>query len=214
MENGPGQKVGMMATKPEGKSFADELLEDIRFTSHVRGLKTCNQCGSCTSVCPAARFSNGGYNPRTIVKRVLEGDRDILRDPIIWDCFYCYSCHMSCPQQVSPAILIQVLRTRAILEGYADEQMADFLDYGECFFEFGIGSTPNQFFPDVAKEWGPKWEKMRGEIEEIRQELGLMPTIPPDEAIDQIQYIMRRTGFLDYLEIFRKAYRKKHKGKR
>ncbi len=199
-----------MAQNSADKNFADELLEDVRFTSHVRGLKNCNQCGSCTSVCPAARYSEQGYNPRVIVKRVLDGDRDIVRDPIIWECFYCYSCHMRCPQQVSPATLIQVLRTRAILEGHADDEMADFVDYGECFFEFGIGSTPNQFFPDIAKEWGTKWQKMRRGIEKLREDLGLLPAIPPVEAIDQVQYIMRQTGFEAHLEIFRNAYRNKH----
>ncbi len=130
----------------EEKSFADEILEDIRFTSHANGLKSCNQCGSCAVVCPAARFSRKGYNPQTIVKRVLDGDRAVIEDDVIWECFYCYSCHMYCPKRVSPAILIQVLRERAIHARVADDQIADFLDYAECFWEFGIGSTPSEFF--------------------------------------------------------------------
>ncbi|MFQ5899614.1 MAG: 4Fe-4S dicluster domain-containing protein [Candidatus Methylomirabilia bacterium] len=196
----------------EGLSFLQEILADMRFTSHLRGLPNCNQCGSCTSVCPAARFSGERYNPRLIVKRVLEEDRSVIEDPVIWNCFYCYSCHMRCPQQVSPCTLIQVLRELAILGRHADGEMAGFLDYAECFWEFAIGSTPNQFFADVADEWGPRWRQMRREMDAIRERLGLMAAIPPDEAIDQCQHIMRETGFRERLEILRDAHRRKQRG--
>ncbi len=199
-----------MDTTEKSTGFADEILEDMRFTSHIRGLKKCNQCGTCTSVCPAHRFGNGGYNPREIVKKVLADDRSVIEDKVIWECFYCYSCHKNCPQNVSPATLLQVLRERSIEQRCADEEIADFMDYAECFYTYGVGSTPNQFFPDIAREWGPKWQRMRADIEKIRDKLGLMSMIPPEKAITESRFIMDETGFPERLMTIRSAYEKKN----
>ncbi len=103
------------------------------------------------------------------------------------------------------------VRCHGVLAVYANEQIAEFLDYGECFWEFGIGSTPNAFFPDVAREWGKEWQDMRRDMNSIREKLGLMPAIPPWEAIEEMQHVMRESGFLEHLAIVREAYQKRHR---
>jgi hypothetical protein len=51
---------------------------------------------------------------------------------------------------------------------------------------------------------------MRAEMDNIRQRLGLLPAIPPEAAIREVQHVMRATGFLSRLAIIRDAHDKKH----
>ena len=77
-----------------GQSKKDDLaykvLKDIKASPDL-GLLRCVQCGMCASSCPAARHSE--YDPRVVIKRVLDDDKTLLEDKYIWNCFYCYNCH-------------------------------------------------------------------------------------------------------------------------
>ena len=98
-----------------GQSKKDDLaykvLKDIKASPDL-GLLRCVQCGMCASSCPAARHSE--YDPRVVIKRVLDDDKTLLEDKYIWNCFYCYNCHSVCPVGNSVCEVNQILRQMAI----------------------------------------------------------------------------------------------------
>ncbi len=73
----------------------------------------CFQCGTCTSDCPIARYSNT-YRPRTLIRMAQLGLKErVLNSPTLWLCAACYTCTDRCPQDVEVASVIRVLRNLA-----------------------------------------------------------------------------------------------------
>jgi heterodisulfide reductase subunit C len=81
------------------------------------GLKHCFQCGTCTSDCPVARFSDS-YRPRTLIRMTLLGLKNrVLTSDTLWLCAGCFTCTDRCPQDVEVADIIRILRNAAVAEG-------------------------------------------------------------------------------------------------
>jgi len=77
-------------------------------------LKTCFQCGTCTSSCPTARFSSS-YRPRTVLRMAQLGLRQkVLSSDALWLCTACFTCTDRCPQNVEVASVLRVLRNLAV----------------------------------------------------------------------------------------------------
>ncbi len=177
-------------------TFAEEILRDLHAP---KGLLKCNQCGTCTSNCPAAHFTS--YNPARLVRDVLVDAREkVLGSTDIWQCFYCYTCHANCPRGNSPAELIRILRQKSLAEGYAKEEVACFLAFGECFAEFGIGGLPYEMIEKQAQEFGQEWIKMRLNIDNTREALGLPPMGLPEETQNQLKNLLHHTGFMERMQ--------------
>jgi len=80
-------------------------------------LLKCFQCGTCTSDCPVARYSDS-YRPRTILHMAKLGLKDrVLKSDTLWLCAACFTCTDRCPQDVEVASVIRVLRNIAAEEG-------------------------------------------------------------------------------------------------
>ena len=80
-------------------------------------LLKCFQCGTCTSDCPVARFSDT-YRPRTIIRMAQRGLKDrVLKSDTLWLCAACFTCPDRCPQDVEVASVIRVLRNLAAEKG-------------------------------------------------------------------------------------------------
>lgn len=91
----------------------------------AENLRKCFSCGTCTSGCPVFRVESG-YNPRKIMRMILLGMRErVLPSPMIWLCAKCYRCTANCPQDVSFADIMTVLRDMAIEEGHASETLLE-----------------------------------------------------------------------------------------
>jgi len=100
-------------------------------------LLKCFQCGTCTSDCPVARFSDT-YRPRTIIHMAQLGLKDrVLNSDTLWLCAACFTCTDRCPQGVEVASVIRVLRNLAAEKGIAPkvfkEQAASILDSGYAY---------------------------------------------------------------------------------
>ncbi len=79
----------------------------------AENLKRCFQCGTCTSDCPIARYSDT-YRPRQIIRMAQLGLKDrILNSDTLWLCAACFTCTDRCPQDVEVASVIRVLRNMA-----------------------------------------------------------------------------------------------------
>ena len=173
--------------------LVERILADPRMHAHREGFLSCNQCGICTSGCPAARFSD--YSPREVARRALEGDESLLEDDSLWNCFYCYTCQSRCPCRNSVAVLNQILRSLQIEDGYGLKHVVMMADWGETFYEQGMGGTPHEFFAGIYEAWGPRWRKFIVGRDELRQRLGLGDMFPSERALAEMRTIMDETGF-------------------
>lgn len=84
-------------------------------------LLQCFQCGTCTSDCPIARFSDK-YRPRKIIRMAQLGLREkVLSSDFLWLCASCFTCSDRCPQGVEVASVIRILKNMAVMEGRIPE---------------------------------------------------------------------------------------------
>src|SRR5512137_848712 len=100
-------------------------------------LMRCFQCGTCTSDCPIARFSET-YRPRQIIRMAQLGLKDrVLKSETLWLCAACFTCTDRCPQGVEVASVIRVLRNMAAEEGIVPqvfkEEAASILETGYAY---------------------------------------------------------------------------------
>ena len=94
-------------------SFKNEVLRQ----HDGETLKKCFQCGTCTSSCPTARFSDS-YRPRTVLRMAQLGlKQKVLPSPTLWLCTACFTCTDRCPQGVEVATVLRVLRNLAVKSG-------------------------------------------------------------------------------------------------
>ncbi len=85
----------------------------------------CFQCGTCTSDCPVARFSDS-YRPRTLIHMAQLGLKDrVLNSETLWLCAACYTCTDRCPQDVEVAAVIRVFRNLAAEKGCVPQVFKD-----------------------------------------------------------------------------------------
>jgi heterodisulfide reductase subunit C2 len=124
----------------------------------------CYQCGACVGDCPAATYSDGAFNPREIMLKVLYGlgDELLVEDSILWNCTNCYNCHERCPQQVKPVEVIISLKNLLADAGSCPGPVAKII---EVFLATGRTVPPS------------------AAIERQRQRFGLppLPPVPVDE---------------------------------
>ena len=182
--------------------LAEDIINDLKAPKDL-GILKCIQCGMCTSVCPAARHTD--YDPRELVKRVLDKDETLITDDIIWNCFYCYTCQSVCPVNNSPSVVNQVLRQRAIDNGNGKPKVAPFSAYGESFVEFGLGAIPSNFFDDLIKDFGKEWLELKINLEDIREDLNLGSMFLPEKDVKDINKILEKTGFKNRLNELRRC---------
>ena len=140
-------------------------------------LLKCFQCGTCTSDCPVARFSDT-YRPRTIIHMAQLGLKDrVLNSDTLWLCAACFTCTDRCPQGVEVASVIRVLRNLAAEKGIAPqvfkEQATSILDSGYAYKipSLRIKKRETQGLPPLPK----------GNPEKIRKALKGIKFLEKDE---------------------------------
>ncbi len=140
-------------------------------------LLKCFQCGTCTSDCPVARYSDS-YRPRTILRMASLGLKDrVLKSDTLWLCAACFTCTDRCPQDVEVASVIRVLRNLAAEQGVVPQV---FKDQASSVLESGYAYK----IPDLRIK--------------KREALGL-PPLPKGNA-ESIRKSLKGVGFLMYCE--------------
>lgn len=172
--------------------LVDDVLKDLKASPDL-GIYKCVQCGMCTSICPGA--SQSDYDPRDMVRRVLEDDVSIVDDENIWNCFSCYTCNSVCPSGNNASEVNQILRQMSIDKGEGILKIQSFAAYGDSFIELGVGSVPSKFFDDMVKDVGHEYMNLKLNIEDIRSDLGLGSYILPEKSIDEVEEILDKSGF-------------------
>jgi heterodisulfide reductase subunit C2 len=117
----------------------------------------CFQCGTCTSDCPVARYSDT-YRPRTLIHMAKIGLKErVLNSPTLWLCAACFTCTDRCPQDVEVASVIRVLRNLAAERGCVPavfkDQAAAVMDSGYAYKipELRIKKRESQGLPPLPK---------------------------------------------------------------
>ncbi len=181
-------------------TLAETVKKSLR-TSDTIGIDRCLQCGACTSSCPAARFTD--YNPRTMIKRVMENDMSVIEDETIWNCFYCYTCHLRCPRNNSPTQVVQVLRQMAINKGIGLDRLKVLLEYGDTFAELGVSKIPDLYVGQMEDDFDRRWHEFKNNLDAVRSELGLGPVAVRDSGRGEIRAILEGIGLFERQDILK-----------
>jgi heterodisulfide reductase subunit A len=73
----------------------------------------CQNCGSCTALCPNARSGAESFSPRLLVNLALLDAADELLGSV-WPCLTCGRCTASCPADVDLLLLVRLCREAAL----------------------------------------------------------------------------------------------------
>jgi heterodisulfide reductase subunit C len=140
-------------------------------------LMRCFQCGTCTSDCPIAKFSDT-YRPRQIIRMTQLGLKErVLSSDTLWLCASCFTCTDRCPQDVEVASVIRVLRNLAAEKGYVPQV---FKEQGLSILETGYAYK----IPELRIK--------------KRESLGL-PPLPKGDP-ESLRKTLLKVGFLKLIE--------------
>ena len=115
--------------------FYEELVEDV---DENKNIIQCIACGKCVGDCPASKVSN--FNSRKIIKKVLRGDKCVLKDSDIWYCYLCERCKRVCPKEnINIPLLIINLRNESFKRGYGPRynDLRKYVEMSERFLTKG-----------------------------------------------------------------------------
>ena len=93
-----------------------DILSQIQHGVSELHQEQCNQCGKCSSGCPAARFLS--LRPRKIVA-MAQRDliEELIESKVIWECAQCLQCTERCPREVTPFDIIIACQNLAVSKG-------------------------------------------------------------------------------------------------
>lgn len=105
--------------------FDPKWKYELQKQSGGEKLLVCFQCGTCTSDCPVARFTDN-YRPRTLIRMAQLGLKArVLSSDTLWLCAACFTCTDRCPQGVEVASVIRVFRNLAVEKGCVPQVFKD-----------------------------------------------------------------------------------------
>ncbi|MFX0107768.1 MAG: CoB--CoM heterodisulfide reductase subunit C [Candidatus Hodarchaeota archaeon] len=157
--------------------FVDKIVD-----AGADRIRTCIQCGTCSSVCPSGRRT--AFRTRELMRKALLGLKDeVLSSPDLWLCATCYTCLERCPRQIKVTDAIIIMRNMAVEEGF---MLPQHRKASQKLIETGH-AVP-----------------IDGANQKMRKELGL-DEIPPtthahEDALKQVKEIMVKTGFRKLIE--------------
>ncbi|HID27078.1 MAG TPA: CoB--CoM heterodisulfide reductase subunit C [Methanosarcinales archaeon] len=139
-------------------------------------LRSCLQCGTCTSTCPSGRYTN--LNTRRIIYSALNNNPNILHDKDLWLCSTCYKCQDQCPRGIQITDSIFEIRCIAVKHGFIQES--------------------HKIVADNVLQTGHA-VPITKEVEEQRKNLGLeeLPntTHKYPDALEEVKKLLKSTGF-------------------
>jgi heterodisulfide reductase subunit C len=168
------ETIGNKDIDPE---FVDQIVK-----AGADRIRTCIQCGTCSSVCPSGRRT--AFRTRELMRKALLGLKDeVLSSSDLWLCATCYTCLERCPRQIKVTDAIIIMRNMAVDHGF---MLPEHKKASQKLL-----STGHAVPIDDANR-------------ELRKDLGL-EELPPTthsnkKALDQVQEIMKRTGFKNLIE--------------
>lgn len=109
----------LTAVREKASKASDVDIEDV-ITAVGNTFMICQQCGTCTSVCPVNLVSS--YSPRHILRRLaLNNGTEKSVDKAVWDCLTCNTCGTNCPRGIDIINVIKSVRALNISSGKIPE---------------------------------------------------------------------------------------------
>ena len=137
--------------------FDPKFKYELQKIHGAENILRCFQCGTCTSDCPIARFSDT-YRPRTLIHMAQLGLKDrVLNSDTLWLCAACFTCTDRCPQDVEVAAVIRVFRNLAAEKGCIPQVFKDqaqsLIETGYAYMipELRIKKRVSQGLPPLPK---------------------------------------------------------------
>jgi heterodisulfide reductase subunit C len=157
----------------DSAEFRRKLLE----TPGAERIMLCYQCGVCTADCPVAMRVKE-FRPRRIARLAVFGQKErLLEGDTVWLCAGCYTCYERCPEEVRVSEIVSALRKIAFQEGIIHPTFKALMkSIAEMGYIYEIDDFQNEMREDEDLPMAPK----------------------PDT--EEIEAIMRKTGFLDLVE--------------
>jgi NADPH-dependent glutamate synthase beta subunit-like oxidoreductase len=94
-----------------------EIKETIGEILDTEKLRYCFDCGICTASCSVSEILGNGYNPRSLLERIVSNPEKALNSDELWLCAWCYRCHERCPQALKLPEIFLLMRTIASEQG-------------------------------------------------------------------------------------------------
>lgn len=165
-------------------------IEQKFVNAGLEKIRACINCGTCTGSCPSGRRT--AFRTRSLIRKALTGDMSVLQDIDMWLCSTCYDCYERCPRNIPVTDMIIKLRNIAVEEGFMLEN--HFKLANDLFFATGHG------VPAIGND-NKKWR-------DLRESYGFSP-LPPTvhsypKALEEVQTLMKLSGFTDLLENVKK----------
>ncbi len=102
-------------------SISSAFRKELSKSEIGKTINFCYQCGTCSGICPALRYTKI-FNPRQIIENSLLGFKDkIIEGDMIWQCTTCHSCLEVCPQAVLVSEIMFQLKNLASKKGNLPE---------------------------------------------------------------------------------------------
>lgn len=205
--------------KPEAQVWYEEAIEKPCtwwVENHLvarHALTSCQSCGMCTSVCPAAEHYEE-YDPRDIVDVALSGDEErlvaLLKSDLLWYCGQCGSCTGRCPRENDVMGLVTSLRLLSQLKGYhvqsvrGRQQYAGRHLWGANFWNRAFSLYFRNADAEGHPDFGPRYERWFAEQEEAFARLGGNPDTDgtfagrkvPSATLKEVRACVRAGGAL------------------
>lgn len=174
----------------------------------------CINCGNCTAVCPAFRFTD--FGPRIVVQKVMHSRHEPellfqMVDQYIWACFQCYACWDVCPAQNNPGGLVAIIKEAAVRHGLESARKT-LEPYSRILYR--LTTTGTQITPDMHssvglfRDWGPHKAELAKHLKEYRDAVpveslaGVMDKSWAVDAstVDELLVIEQEAGVIDMLK--------------
>jgi heterodisulfide reductase subunit C len=167
--------------KIDNEDIDTEFVDNIVRAGADR-IRTCIQCGTCTSVCPSGRQT--AFRTRELMRKALLGLKDeVLSSPDLWFCTTCYACLERCPRQIKVTDAIIIMRNMAVKHGF---MLPEHKKASQKLLSTGHAVPIDDANQEIRKDL---------ELEE------LPPTTHSNKkALEQVQAILKQTGFKDLIE--------------
>ncbi len=143
-------------------------------------LKICFQCGTCSSGCIIANYTDS-YRPRQIIRLAQLGLPDrVLPSETLWLCAACHTCTDRCPQGVEVRDVIRVLQNLAVKKGYIPKVYREFAEniinsgYAYKISSFRLKKREERGLPSIP-------ETETKDIEKLAQATGLRDLVQKEE---------------------------------
>ena len=109
------------------------LADEVKAIPGGEHLELCYACGTCVSKCMIQQKVEPDYNPRRLLRMVMEGMREeAYESPTTWLCSECDLCYQACPQEIHISQVIAAVKQLAVEAGYTSPLTAVSVDEDLC----------------------------------------------------------------------------------